>query len=377
MTMEHFDFIIIGAGIAGASASMRLSEYGSVVLLERESQPGYHATGRSAATYEPSYGPEKVLRLIKASKPFLDHPPTGFMDTAILSPRGMMTLFRENQGSEYDEFMDILGSIGSGFEKLDAGQALKRVPILNPDYYHRAIYSDEAKDIDVHGLHQGYLRAMKALGGKVQVNAEVREISRTEDWTVTTRSGRFSSPVIINASGAWADEIAVMAGVKPIGLEPRRRCALLASLPQQYDIRDWPLVMGLDPSFYFKPDAGRLMISPEDSHPSAPCDARPEDIDIAYAIDRFERATTVSIRRPEHTWAGLRSFVADEMMVAGFDAQVDGFFWLVGQGGFGIKTSPAMSLITGQLARGKDFPQSVADCGLSEADLSPSRAGCG
>ncbi len=374
--METADFIVIGAGIAGSSAAAELARKGRVILLERESQPGYHTTGRSAATYEPSYGAEKVRRLIQASGPFLRNPPADFCTEPLLSPRGTLTLFREGQGDLFEKNRDLMATVTDEFSILGPDDIIGLVPIIDPAYAVQAIHANEALDIDVNGLHQGFLRQMKAHGGTLVVNAEVEGISRSDgggDWLVSTRAGEFRAPVIVNAAGAWCDVIAGMAGVSLIGLEPRRRNAVLVNLPDGLDPSSWPLVFGPEPSFYFKPDAGRLMVSPEDSIPSPPCDARPDDMDIAIAIDRFETATTVTVRRPEHTWAGLRSFVADEMLVAGYDGSAEGFFWLTGQGGYGIETSPAMAAITAALVTGEAFPESVAAFGLTEKDLSPAR----
>lgn len=374
--MEAADFIVIGAGIAGTSAAAELAPKGRVILLERESQPGYHSTGRSAATYEPGYGPEMVRRLIRASGPFLKNPPDGFCDGPLLSPRGTLSLFRDGQDDLCQKSRDIIASVTDDFQVLGPEDILRIVPIINPAYAVQGIHANEAQDIDVNALHQGFLRQMKAHGGSLIVNAEVEGINRSDgggDWLVSSRAGDFRAPVIINAAGAWCDVVAEMAGVAPVGLEPRRRSAVLVNLPDGIDPSSWPLTSGADPSFYFKPDAGRLMISPEDAIPSAPCDARPDDMDIAIAIDRLETATTLIVRRPEHTWAGLRSFVADDMLVAGYDADASGFFWLAGQGGYGIETSPTMAAITGTLVTGGEFPESVAAFGLCEEDFSPAR----
>lgn len=374
--MDVADFIVIGAGIAGSSAAAELASKGRVIVLERENQPGYHTTGRSAAMYEPGYGNEKVRRLILSSGNFLKNPPNGFCDGPLLTPRGTLCLFRDGQDALFEEMQETLSTITDDFSVLVEGEIQSVVPVIDPEYAVRAIHARIAQDIDVHALHQGYLRRMKAGGGKLVINAEVEAIRRSDeggDWVVSSRAGEFRAPVLVNAAGAWCDVVAEMAGVTPIGLQPRRRNAVLVSLPDGMDPSSWPMTYGPDPSFYFKPDAGRLMVSPEDSIPSVPCDARPEDIDIAIAIDRFETATTVKVQRPEHTWAGLRSFVADEMLVAGYDADAAGFFWLTGQGGYGIETSPAMAAITNALVTGDAFPESVAAFGLGVDDLSPLR----
>lgn len=374
--MEHADFIIIGAGIAGSSAASELAAKGRVVLLERESQPGYHSTGRSAASYEAADGVENVRKLILAGGPFLQNPPEGFCDEPLLTPRGSLAVFREGQEEAYEEHREVMASVAESPRVIGADEIRVMLPVISPDYSYKAIHNENTFDINVHGLHQGYLRKAKAGGCELFVNAEVVGIRRSNggnDWIVESRAGEFQAPVLVNAAGAWVDVVAEMAGVSPIGLQPRRRNAVLIKLPDGMDPSTWPLTFGFDPLFYFKPDAGRLMISPMDQIPSEPCDARPDDIDIAIAIDLLEKATTIKVTRPEHVWAGLRSFVEDEMLVSGFDPHNAGFYWLTGQGGYGIETSPAMKAITGALAVGDAFPAWVADFGLSESDLSPAR----
>ncbi|MBT3556306.1 MAG: FAD-binding oxidoreductase [Rhodospirillales bacterium] len=380
MSNNKSDFLVIGAGIAGASAAARLSQHGSVIVLERESQPGYHTTGRSAATFEPSYGSHDVRKLILASEEFLRSPTVGYGDgSSFLSPRGIMAIFRADQKEAMEREFEDVQSTSPDFRILSQQETLERVPILDPDYMAASIYSDLAQDIDVHALHQAYLGVIKSNDSQLIVNADVTAISHHAsggDWHVdTAKAGSFSAPIVINAAGAWCDVMAELAGVPAIGLEPRRRNAVLIPGPEGYDVSSWPMLGGSDPAFYFKPDAGRLMVSPEDAIPSPPCDARPDEMDIAIAIDRFENATTVSVKRPEHTWAGLRSFVADEMLVAGFDPDPahSGFFWLTGQGGYGIETSPAMSLIASSLVRGTAFPDHMAAFDLSAADVAPGR----
>lgn len=374
--MKSADFVIIGAGIAGSSAAAELAAKGRVVLLERESQPGYHSTGRSAASYEAADGVPSVRKLILAAGDFMRNPPEGFCDGPLLSPRGSLAIFREGQEDAFEEHRAVMDSVAEDLVEIGPDKIREMLPVISPEYSVRAIYNEATYDIDVSRLHQSYLRKMKAHGGELFVDAEVEGVRKSDeggDWIVSSRAGDFRAPVVINAAGAWADVIAEMAGVTPVGLQPRRRNAVLVNLPDGMDPSSWPLTFGMDPLFYFKPDAGRLMISPMDQIPSPPCDARPEDLDIAIAIDLLERATTLKVNRPEHTWAGLRSFVADEMLVSGFDPDHAGFYWLTGQGGYGIETSPVMGAITGALAVGEAFPEWISEFGLGEQDLSPLR----
>jgi D-arginine dehydrogenase len=374
---EQCDYLVIGGGIAGASIAARLSEHGNVIVLERETQPGYHSTGRSAASWEPSYGSEDVQSLVIASEKFLRTPPDGYGDgSSYLSARGEMTIFRADQNELMVRTLEQILNTSPDARLLDQKETLARVPVLNPDYVAKSIYTDRVQDIDVNRLHQDYFKFMKAHNGRLVINAEVNVVNRAsgaDAWQVeTVKAGNFYAPVVVNAAGAWCDEIAKLAGISPIGLEPRRRSAVLIDCP---GVSDWPIVGAIDPDFYFKPDAGRLMLCPEDGSLSPPCDARPEEMDIAIALDRFERATTMKGIRPGHSWAGLRSFVADEMLVAGFDKDpsYSGFFWLTGQGGYGIETSPATSLIASNLVRGLGMPDEMRESGLTLDCVLPNR----
>jgi D-arginine dehydrogenase len=232
----------------------------------------------------------------------------------------------------------------------------------------------DAMDIDVHALHQGYLRGLRARGGSLVCGAEARLLAHDgADWQVETAAGGFAAPVVVDAAGAWADELGRMAGAAPIGLVPKRRTAITFDPPAGLPIDRWPAVIDIDEQWYFKPDAGRLLASPADETPSPPCDAQPEEMDIALAVDRIERAASFRIRRIEHKWAGLRSFVADKTPVVGFDDRVEGFFWLAGQGGYGIQTSPAMGRLAAALAAGEGVPADLATLGVDAAALSPRR----
>jgi D-arginine dehydrogenase len=348
-TLMHADFIVIGAGIAGASVAYELSRSASVIVLEGESQPGYHSTGRSAALFSEIYGNAAVRALSRASRGFLTAPPPGFALNALLKPRGSLFVANEDQVAAFELLRDA-PDVAQHTRDLTPADAQRIVPIIKEEWLVRTMLEEGSQDVDVHALHQGYLRGMKAQGASVVSAALVQSIVRRANlWCVTAAGQQFEAPVVINAAGAWADEIAKLAGVRPVGLEPRRRTALLIDAPVGTSIDQWPMVLDVGDTFYFKPDAGRLLLSPADETPSPPCDVQPDDLDVAIAVDRFEQATSVSVQRVRHQWAGLRSFVADRSPVIGFDAHADGFFWLAAQGGYGIQTAPAAARLAAAL----------------------------
>lgn len=370
----HADCLIIGGGIAGASVARWLAPHARTVILERESQPGYHATGRSAALFMESYGNAQVRALTRASRAFFEQPPAGYSDHPLLTPRGALFVATEAQREAYEHHWDLLRAMTPNAHRLDAAAACAMVPVLRRELLLGAIHEPEAVDMDVHALHQGFLRELRQAGGGLVCNAEVRTIERYgADWRVQAGETVYQAPVLINAAGAWADQIARLAGVRPIGLEPRRRSAFMFTPPAGIDTHAWPLVFGADEDWYFKPDAGALLGSPANADPVEPQDVQPEELDIALAIHRIEDMTTLTIRRPSHTWAGLRSFVADGGLVGGFDTGAPGFFWLAAQGGYGIQTCAAMGEACAALARGLRLPQRLADFGLSAEQLSPAR----
>jgi len=368
------DFVIIGGGIAGASVGYFLAPHGRVVLLERESQPGYHSTGRSAALFLESYGTPQVRALTRASRAFLDTPPPGFSEHPVLAPRGCLLVAAPGQEQELEAHWDLLRAMTPHARRLTPAEALERVPVLRPERVIGAVLEPDAMDMDVHSIHQGYLRGLRRAGGTVVCDAEVTALSRTaQGWNVVTRAGDWRTPVVINAAGAWCDVIAALAGVAPVGLQPKRRSAFTFAPPPGLDVRHWPCLISADESWYVKQDAGMLLGSPANADPVPPQDVQPEELDIALAVDRIERMTTLQIRRPARTWAGLRSFVADGDLVGGFDPAAPGFFWLAAQGGYGIQTSPAMGEACAALARGLPLPQHIAQFGLTEAMLGPGR----
>ncbi|SDS49455.1 NAD(P)/FAD-dependent oxidoreductase [Pseudomonas prosekii] len=375
--MSQADFIIIGGGIGGASTGYWLSQHARVIVLERESHPAYHSTGRSAALYTAAYGTPQVRALTQASRDFFDAPPSGFCDHPLLTPRGEMTVdFTGDPAELTNQYLSAKATVAQ-MQLLTADEACARLPILRREKVHGALYDPTASDIDTDALHQGYLRGIKRNGGEIHTNSEVLSLTRDADgqWQVETGEQRFSAPVIINAAGAWADKIGQMAGAQALGLQPTRRAAFIFAGPEGVNIHHWPMLVALDESFYMKPDAGVFLGSPANADPVEPHDVQPEELDIAMGIYQIEEATTLTIRRPTRTWAGLRSFVRDGDLLAGFDSQVPGLFWVAAQGGYGIQTSPAMGLASAALVRGEALPEQLSRFGLDAAMLSPARLG--
>ncbi|WP_428310743.1 NAD(P)/FAD-dependent oxidoreductase [Hydrocarboniphaga sp.] len=370
---QPFDVIVVGAGIAGVGAAAQLGSRQRVLVLEQESQPGYHTTGRSAAVFAESYGGATVRLLSRASRAFFTQPPAGFAADALLTPRGFLFVARDDQRAELEALASQGDMLGTGI-RLSAAQACEHMPLLRRDYVADALLDHGASDIDVHALHQGYAAMLRRNGGRILCDARVTAIERHHGgWRVYSAAGMFEAPLLVNAAGAWADELAALAGVARIGLQPLRRTAALVDVPRHDGMDRWPLTLDIDEDFYFKPDAGRLLISPGDETPSEPCDAVADEMDLAIAVDRIERATTLDIRRMHSRWAGLRSFVADRSPVAGFAPDAPGFFWLAGQGGYGIQTAPALSRYAAAQLLGRGTPQEMADMGLSAAALGVER----
>jgi D-arginine dehydrogenase len=368
------DFLVIGGGIAGASVAYWLAPHASVILLERESQPGYHSTGRSAALFMESYGTPQVRALTMASRAFLEHPPEGFSEHPLLTPRGAMMVAGAEHKAELEAHWEVLRAMDTGASRLSGEQAREMVPALRPEQVMGAVYEPDASDMDVHAIHQGFLRGTRRSGGALLVDAPVTSLRREgEVWQVQAGAHALEAPLVVNAAGAWADAIGALAGARPIGLQPKRRSAFIFAPPEGVASAAWPLTAGVEEDWYFKPDAGMLLGSPANADPVPPHDVQPEELDIATAIDRIERMTTLAIRRPTRVWAGLRSFVADGDLVGGADPELPGFFWSAAQGGYGIQTSPAMGWSVAALVRGEPIPAHVAAFGLTPAMLSPSR----
>lgn len=370
----HADILIIGGGIAGAGAAFMLAGQARVLLLEAEAQCGLHSTGRSAASFTENYGPPTIRRLAIASRSFLAEPPAGFAESPIMLPRGMITVARDDQLDALAEELASAQAFAPSIVAISPSEALARVKILRRDYVAGAIIEPHSMEIEVATLHQGFLRGARRQGASILTDAPARAIERRAGlWHVETPAGSFAAPVLVNAAGAWADAVATLAGVTPLGLQPKRRTAVLVPVPPGLDTRGWPLVNDVGGEFYFKRDAGALFLSPADATPSDPCDAQPDELDIAIAIGRFQQAADMKVDRVQRAWAGLRTFVADGAPVAGFDPHAENFFWLAGQGGYGIKTSPALSLLAAEAILHHRFPDALHDAGLSADDLSPAR----
>lgn len=351
--------VIVGGGIAGLSCGACAVEDFQVTVLEAEVQPGYHSSGRSAAVYIEAYMNEVVHRLTVAS---VDH-----HRRQGARPVGDVTIADVAHGAELDAFVDTWRSLCPHLEEIDPATVLSRVPILRPERVHRAVIDPNALSLDAHGLLDGFRRQLQHGGGRVVNNARVDFLERNGGgWTVGCGEQRLSADVLVDAAGAWGDEVAALAGVRPLGLQALRRTALLLDL--QRDVSAWPLIHRVEGGLYFKPEAGLLMVSLADESPSAPCDAQPEELDLATIVDRFQELTSVSVRRLSQTWAGLRTFLPDRLPAVGYDRQVEDFFWLVGQGGAGMQTAPALGQTAADLLAGRQSP--FADA-LSPARLLP------
>ncbi|MFN3547550.1 MAG: NAD(P)/FAD-dependent oxidoreductase [Mesorhizobium sp.] len=340
--MTRTDILIVGAGIAGTGLAAALGGRRDVMVIEREARPGHHSTGRSAAIFIQNYGNAVIRTLSAASRPLFDAPDPGFFPQPLLSARGILFVA---DAQDLDEHRDLLGE-SQGLVPLSAEEAVAMVPLLRPERIAEAAYERDASDIDVNALHQGWLRMARQAGTKLLTNAALISAHRSGDgWQVDTTAGGIEARFIVNASGAWADVVARACGAAPLGLVPMRRSMAVIACPSGYDCRDWPLISNSADRWYAKPDAGRLMISPSEEDPVEPHDAFVDDMALAEGLDRYQEAVRAEVTHLETSWAGLRTFAPDRTPVVGFDPGVEGFFWLAGQGGYGIQTAPAMSRV--------------------------------
>lgn len=371
---ETYDVAIIGAGIAGASAAYALAPRRKVLLIERESQPGYHTTGRSAALFIETYGNAPMRALTVASAPFLRTPPAGFAAHPILTPLGVMLIGGPAQLASVQAAYNDGRALTPTVRLLDTKEILARCPVIRTEQAVAGVLEPDATAIDVHALHQGYLRSARSRGARLVTDADVRGLERSGGlWRIRTSAGDFTAAIVVNAAGAWADAIAHLAGLAPIGLQPKRRTALTFDPPAGVSIAGWPAVADVDYGWYMKPDAGRILASPADETPMAPCDVQPDEIDVATCIDRLEQATTLTVRKLVSKWAGLRSFVPDETIVVGADPRDASFVWLAGQGGHGIQTSEGAGRAAAALIESGDLPADLRAVGLTRAALGVER----
>jgi D-arginine dehydrogenase len=370
--MQTCDVLIVGAGIAGASAAYEIAPFAKVLLLERESQPGYHTTGRSAAVFAPAYGNRVIRALTAASHAFYRERAGGLAEHPVLAARGALFVGRADQQSAIDRLQAETSAEVPVLERLDRSQTLARVPALDPAYVAGGLYDPTAMDLDVAAIHQGYLKGFRARGGVVLTDAEVGAISDAAPWRIETRAGAFEAAVLVDAAGAWADAVAEMAGVPPLGLVPKRRTAILFE-PSTAPDPAWPAVIDAEEQFYFKPESGLLLGSPADETPMPPCDVQPEELDVAVAIDRIERAASFRVTQVRRKWAGLRTFAPDKTPAVGMEDSAPGFFWLAGQGGYGIQSAPALARAAARLLVEGVLPDDLLGRGLVAADLLPLR----
>jgi D-arginine dehydrogenase len=374
--METSDFVVVGAGVTGASVAYRLAQHGRVILLEQETQPGRHATGRSAATFTEGYGGGAVRRLTQASRAFFESSTeqAGFGEVSVTTPQRMLHVAGAGRGHALAARADAMRAQGTPCQMGDGAAAVAASPILRQGWVEACLEEPGALDIDVDLLLQGFLRGLRARGGEIVLDAAVTAASRHGDrWRVLTAGRDISCAVVINAAGAWADEVAERSGMQRVGLQPLRRTAILIASPPGVNLKGTALVLDVDEQFYFKPDAGQLLCSPCDETPMPPHDAYAEEYEIAVAAERLMAATTVEVTRVNSSWAGLRTFAPDRNLVLGAEPEHPGFFWAAGQGGYGVQTAPAASrLLEGLIVAGA-APEDITAFDIDVAGLSPQR----
>ena len=354
------DFLVIGGGIAGASASRFLSRHGRVTLLETEREPGLHSTALSAGLFSEYYGNSVVRTLTTASRPFYEQ-------AGLLRPRGVIALSPPGAEAEVERAAAAGAGVPGGVRELGHDEVERLCPVVRPDAFERALLRPAACDVDVAGAHRLMLR-----GVHVVPRARVTALRRLHgSWHAETTAGRFSAPVVVNAAGAWADQVAALAGVAPQGMVPLRRTAAVVAPPGGHDIGDWPMITDIAGTFYARPEAGGLLLSPADATPMPPGPVRPDDKDIARAVDRFEQATTVPAGPVRRSWAGLRTSTPDDTPVIGETAAAPGFFWLAALGGYGVQAAPAAGLLLAHLVTGTTTPPALS---AVTAALAPDRA---
>jgi D-arginine dehydrogenase len=369
-----YDIAIIGGGIAGASLAHFLGGHRSVLMLEREAFHGYHASGRSAAEFTRRFHAPLAGKLAIASAEFLMSPPVGFTDVPLLIPRGNLLVANEEKSDHLKAIFKQESESGSELLPQSIEDAMARVPFLNPDYVKAAFFDPDCYDVEAETLLQGFIKSARKTGTEIKTGCEL--VSARHNglaWALGTNLGEFSAKILVNAAGAWADSIATLAAVKPLGITPYRRTVITVDLPAGIEAAKLPEVNEIDEVWYFKPDAGRLLVSPADATPSEPCDAQPEELDVAYAMYYLEEVTTLRPQSPASKWAGLRSFSPDHLPVVGFDKAQPACFWLAGQGGYGIQSSPALGRCAADLILNLNISDNFREAGLSGSEFRPDR----
>lgn len=372
--MQTFDIAIIGGGIAGISLAYFLSPHRSVVVLEREDALGYHSTGRSAAEFTLRDNAPLVNALARASHAFLMAPPAGFADVPLLIERGSIILGTEEKAALVRERFEQAKALGIAVEWLDEATMLARAPMLKPAYAAAAYFDPEYWDIEVDALLQAYARHARRHAAQILEKRQLTGARRDGDqWLIETNEETIAAGTVVNAAGGWADTVATLCGVAPMGIVPHRRTAITVDLPEGIDASSLPEINEIEDTFYFKPEGGRLLASPADATPCEAADVQPEELDVAYAAHYVEEATTLNVRRIFKSWAGLRSFSADRLPVIGLAKDAENFFWLAGQGGYGILTSPALGSLAAALLTRSSVPEPLAREGIGTETLSPLR----
>ncbi|MHA7818067.1 MAG: NAD(P)/FAD-dependent oxidoreductase [Erythrobacter sp.] len=376
--MRRIDACVIGGGIAGLSLAARLARHGSTIVLETESAPGYHASGRSVAFAHFGLGERVVRTLTALSLPVLAAEPSDDRARpAVVHPA--LHIASKADLAALDELEEVHRKFGCDLVRLTGEEAREFLPVLKagPDHCHAALIDRGALKLDADAMLQGHVRDLRSACGELRCGSQVMQIARkSQCWVIDTASESYETPLLVNAAGAWVDAIAALAGVRPIGIEPRRRTVIAFAAPHGTDVLRWPFAKTVGAGFYMLPEgSGQLLASPMDEGESGPCDVAPEEIDIATIAHRIEEATDLTIGRIAHSWAGLRSFAEDELPVVGHASDAPGFFWYAGQGGYGFQTSPALSRIGEALALGLEWPQDLGAHGLTPDLVAPARLG--
>ena len=374
--MDSVDVVVIGGGIAGTSIAAELAADRSVYLLEAERQLGMHSTGRSAAMFMETYGGETVQALAKASRSFFEEPPPLF-ERELLRPRAALYVASTGHGEALRRrYVDTVGAV-SGLRLVEPNAVKQLQPLLREGYPELAMIEPNAMEVDIDLLQQGYVRTLRSLGGEIRLGSRfAAAVSEGHGWIVTDSLGvQLRCQSLVNAAGAWCDDVATAAGVAPIGIQPRRRTMFTLTAADHPKLATLPFTLATDGSFYFKPESGRLLCSPDDEIPQPPGDAKPDDLDVARGLDAISAATTIASRRVQHAWAGLRSFVADRAPAIGHAAGTENFFWFVGQGGYGVQIAPAAARVAAAMFHGRPIGSELRRFGIEESALSATRPG--